>query len=107
MIDLQRMFDEAMDKSIDQIKQYLIQNKFRDLGITLTKKQLKKVVAQSERGTFTLDLEDVQLEGSPFAEQISKNGVQLEIPDTEIQEITCQFSSALEQAIPECVQEGS
>jgi hypothetical protein len=104
VIALQKMFDAALEKSIDQIKRGLIRKKFQELGITLSEKQLKKIIAQAGKETFTVDLEDAQLAGSPFAEHIAKNGIKLEIPEEDIKEITNEFSAALEQAIPASVQ---
>ena len=107
MIALQKTFDAALNKSIVQIKRELIHKKFKELGIRLSEKQLRKIVSQAHKETFTIELEDTQLGESPFAEEIAKNGVKLKISEKEIQEITSQFSIALEQAIPASVQEAA
>jgi hypothetical protein len=104
VIARQKIFDATLDKSIDQIKRDLSQKKFQELGITLSKKQLRKILAQAGKETFTIELEDAQVEGSPFAEQIVKNGIKLDIPEEEIRGITKQFLTALQQAIPAAVQ---
>lgn len=103
MDTLQKTFEAALDKHIEEIKANLIRKKFQDYGITLTDNQVSAIAGHAD-GDYTLDLDDTQLEpaliatGSRIPDKIT-----IDYSDDDIQAVTSQFSSILSEVIPTVV----
>jgi hypothetical protein len=102
MNKLQKIFDKVIESQIQEMKADLVRKKFQERGITLTEKQLRTIVRQLNQETFTVELDDEQLENAP---EVIQSGLNLELSDDEIKKIVDEFSTALMKAIPASVDE--
>jgi Family of unknown function (DUF5677) len=103
MYGLQKIFDEKIEKHIQDIQTNLVKQKFKEYGIVLNKRQLALVLS-SETREYHLELTAAQLAAARKATgRDSFDDVQIDFTQGEIDEATGKFSSLLSGAIPKAV----
>jgi len=105
MYGLQKIFDQTIEKHIQEIQKNLVTQKFKEYGIVLNKRQLALVLS-SVSGEYQLDLTTAQINAARKATgRDSFTDIRIDFTQHEIDEATQKFSSLLSGAIPKSVDE--